>query len=123
MSDAEVMTSASRFNRGLHAITELMYDLQQQLGMILKQINDYDVEDDLEEFSQINLKVIRKKKSQRGDTPWVNYIKQCTRHFIETIFSQITNRFPKFIHAVTMDGLMLKVSSFIFSFTLEQSFL
>ena len=91
--------------------------------MAIRAFNDYDVEDDLEAFSQINLKAIRKKNSHRGDAPYVNYIKQCTRHFIETVFSQITNRFPKFIHAVTFEGLMLKVSSFIFAFTLERSFL
>ena len=34
------MLSKSRFNRRLHAIAELMYDVQQQLGMMLKQIND-----------------------------------------------------------------------------------
>ncbi len=210
------MLSKSRFNRRLHAIAELMYDLQQQLGMILKQIsssteylldsfpipvcdniriwscrllqsedyrgymaskkryfygvrvhllstkdgipvewafmpggandvrglgllpfnlpegsevyadkafNDYEAEDDLEAGSAIALKVMRKKNSRRPDDPWVHYIKQCTRHFIETVFSQITNRFPKFIHAVTFEGFMLKVSSFIFAFTLEQAFL
>ena len=210
------MLSKSRFNRRLHAIAELLYDLQQQLGMVLKEINDsteylldsfpipicdnirikkcrlvesedyrgyiaskkryfygvrihllstkdgipvewafipgeandvrgfdllpfnlppgsevyadkafndYDVEDCLEEFDQIQMKVIRKKNSCRPDAPWVQYIKQCTRHFIETVFSQITVKFPKFIHAVTIEGLLLKVSSFIFSFTLERSFL
>jgi hypothetical protein len=34
------MLSKSRFNRRLHAISELVYDLQQQLGMTLKEIND-----------------------------------------------------------------------------------
>ena len=33
------MLSKSRFNRRLHAIAELMYDIGQQLGMILKQIS------------------------------------------------------------------------------------
>ena len=88
-----------------------------------KAFNHYDVEDCFEEFDQIQMKVIRKKNSCRSDAPWVQYIKQCTRHFIETVFSQITNKFPKFIHAVTIEGLLLKVSSFIFSFTLERSFL
>ena len=69
------------------------------------------------------MKVIRKKNSCRSDAPRVQYIKQCTRHFIEIVFSQITNKFPKFIHAVTIEGLLLKVSSFIFSFSLERLFL
>lgn len=63
---------------------------------------DYTVEDDLEESSQIFLKVIRKKTSRRHDQPWNQYIKQSTRHYIETVFSGITAVFPKFIHACTM---------------------
>lgn len=210
------MLSKSRFNRRLHAIAPLIYDLQQQLGMALKQINEsteylldsfpvsicdnirikkcrliksedyrgyiaskkryfygikihllstkdgipvewafipgnandvrgfnllpfnlppgsevyadkafnhYDVEDWLQEFEQIEMKVIRRKNSSRSDKPWTQYLKQNTRHFIETVFSQITNKFPKFIHAVTFEGLLLKVSSFIFGYTLERSFL
>ncbi len=34
------MLSKSRWNRRLHAISELLYDLQQQLGMALKEINE-----------------------------------------------------------------------------------
>ena len=87
-----------------------------------KAFNDYEAEDNLA-AEGIALKVISKKNSHRQDAPWVDYIKQSTRHFIETVFSQITNRFPKSIHAVTFEGFMLKVSSFIFAFTLERAFL
>ncbi len=210
------MLSKSRFNRRLHRLSELIYDLQQQVGMIIKNLNnsmvylldsfpvaicdnirinrcklvnsedyrgyiaskkryfygvrihllstkdgipvewayipghandvrgldllpfnlpenseiyadkafnDYQVEDELAELEQIKLRVIRKNKSKRKDEPWTNYLKQSTRHFIETVFSQITRRFPKFIHAVTFEGFLLKISSFIFAFTLEHSFL
>ncbi|PZV06460.1 MAG: IS982 family transposase, partial [Leptolyngbya sp.] len=51
------------------------------------------------------------------------YIKQTTRHFIETVFSAITAQFPKSIHAVTMDGFLLKVSTFIVAFTLKAAFI
>ena len=57
------------------------------------------------------------------DEPWVAYIKQHLRHPIETLFSQITQRFPKSIHAVTMDGFLLKVAAFILVFTLESAFM
>lgn len=209
------MLSKSRFNRRLHSLAELIYDLQQQMGMIFKNLNDsveylldsfpvalcdnirisrcrlvnseeyrgyiaskkryfygvrihllstkdgipvewayipgnandvrgldllpfnlpegseiygdrafndYEVEDQLKKLDKISLEVIRKNRSKRKDEPWVNYVKQSTRHFIETVFSQITRRFPKFIHAVTFEGFLLKVSSFIFAFTLERSF-
>ena len=60
---------------------------------------DYTAEDDLEESSQISLEVMRKKNSKRQDEPWIKYIKQHTRHYIETVFSGITCVFPKSIHA------------------------
>nr|WP_267313737.1 IS982 family transposase [Nostoc sphaeroides] len=84
---------------------------------------DYTVEDDLEESSQILLKVMRKKNSKRQDLPWNQYIKQSTRHYIETVFSSITAVFPKFIHAVTYQGFLLKVEAFIFAFPLQQAFI
>lgn len=55
---------------------------------------DYTAEDDLDQSSQIELKVMRKKNSKRQDEPWNQYIKQCTRHYIETVFSAITYTFP-----------------------------
>jgi hypothetical protein len=84
---------------------------------------DYTAEDDLQRTSQIGLKVMRKKNSKRKDEAWNQYIKQCTRHYIETVFSAITCAFPKSIHAVTYDGFLLKVEAFIFAFTLRQAFL
>ncbi len=66
---------------------------------------------------------MRKKNSKRKDEAWNQYIKQCTRHYIETVFSAITCAFPKSIHAVTYDGFLLKVEAFIFAFTLRQAFL
>ena len=84
---------------------------------------DYTIEDDLEQTSQISLKVMRKKKSTRLDPPWIQYIKQHTRHYIETVFSSITSNFPKSIHAVTYQGFLLKVQAFIFAFTLQQAFI
>ncbi|GCL40136.1 transposase, IS4 family protein [Sphaerospermopsis reniformis] len=38
---------------------------------------------------------MRKQKSKRPDPPWIQYIKQHTRHYIETVFSSITSDFPK----------------------------
>jgi hypothetical protein len=80
-------------------------------------------EDDLKDSSQIALQVMRKKNSTRSDPPWTSYVKQCTRHYIETVFSNITRVFPKSIHAVTLDGFLLKLSAFIFAFTLKTAFI
>ncbi|MDF5726044.1 MAG: IS982 family transposase [Rhizonema sp. PD37] len=84
---------------------------------------DYTVEDDLKDSNQISLKVMRKKNSKRQDPPWEQYIKQSTRHYIETVFSSITYVFPKSIHAVTYEGFLFKLQAFIFSFTLQQAFI
>ena len=84
---------------------------------------DYTAEQQLFETSQIALKVMRKKNSKRQDEPWNQYIKQSTRHYIETVFSAITCTFPKSIHAVTYQGFLLKLEAFILAFTLRQAFL
>ena len=83
--------------------------------------SDYTAEDDLLQTSQIELKVMRKRNSKRKDPPWNQYIKQHTRHYIETVFSSITRVFPKSIHAVTYDGFLLKLQAFILAFTLQQA--
>lgn len=84
---------------------------------------DYTAEDDLKKSSEIVLKVIRKKNFQRQDQPWNGYIKQHTRHYIETVFSSMTCVFPKLIHACTLKGFLLKLEAFIFAFTLQEAFL
>mgnify|MGYP000296260212 CR=1 FL=1 len=84
---------------------------------------NYQVEDNLEQTDAITLQVARKRNSKRPDSPCLANIKQTTRHFIETVFSGITAQFPKSIHAVTMDGFLLKVSAFIVAFTLKAAFI
>lgn len=84
---------------------------------------DYGAEDELLYNDGVSLQVMRKANSRRPDEPWVSYLKQHLRHPIETLFSQITQRFPKSIHAVTMDGFLLKVAAFIIVFTLESAFI
>ena len=77
----------------------------------------------MEESSQISLKVMRKENSKRQDEPWNQYVKQHTRHYIETVFSSITCVFPKSIHAVTYEGFLLEIQAFIFAFTLKSAFM
>ncbi|NDJ19766.1 hypothetical protein GS601_21160 [Myxacorys almedinensis A] len=84
---------------------------------------DYQAEDDLRDTDGIVLQVVRKRNSTRPDSPALAYIKQTTRHHIETVVSQITLRFPKSIHAVTLDGFLLKLATFILTLTLESAFI
>ena len=84
---------------------------------------DYHSEDLRQEMEQINLAVIRKRNSRRPDSPCAAFIKQHLRHPIETLFSLITRWLPRKIHAVNMDGFLLKIFTAIFCFTLEAAFL
>ncbi|MEH2249811.1 MAG: hypothetical protein V7K33_09700 [Nostoc sp.] len=70
---------------------------------------DYITENSLLETSQITLKVIRKKNSQRKEKPWEQYIKQSARHYIETVFGTIRCTLPKSIHGVIYQGFLLKL--------------
>ena len=80
--------------------------------------NDYNYEDMLREAAGIILSPIRKKNSVRAaDSRVGRPARQNTRKRIETTFGQITNFFPKKIHAVTPKGFFLKVISFIISFS------
>ncbi|NES87230.1 MAG: hypothetical protein F6K10_41230 [Moorea sp. SIO2B7] len=68
-----------------------------------KAFNDYEIEDDLEAAEvhryaalfEMALLVMRKKNSRRQDPDWVDYLKQYTCHFMETVFSQITMAFSQ----------------------------
>jgi len=48
-------------------------------------------------------------------------LKKVMRKRIETTFSEITAFFPRKIHAVTIQGFILKVILFIFAYTLDRS--
>lgn len=83
---------------------------------------DYQAEDALLEADSVVLQVVRKRNSTRLGSPTLVYIEQTTRHPVETVFSQITLCFPKSIHAVTLDGFLLKLVTVIFARTLETAF-
>jgi hypothetical protein len=117
MNDAEIITTAltaAMFFYGNQSRAEVYAD---------SAYTDYITEDDLQDSSEIVMKVMRKSNSHRQDQPCVQYLKQVTRHYIETVFSAITNSFPKSIHAVTFEGFLLKVQTFIFAFTFKQAFI
>jgi len=83
---------------------------------------DYTAEDILYEENQIKLMVMQKKIIATR-CPLSQYIKQHIRHYIETVFSQITLRFPKSIYAVTFQGFLLKIQTFIWGYTLNKAFI
>jgi hypothetical protein len=84
---------------------------------------DYAAEDAAQQNDGIEFAPSRKTNSKRADDVWRSYYKQLMRKRIETVFSQITNLFPKHIHAVTLDGFLLKVSMFVIAFALDKAFI
>lgn len=84
---------------------------------------DYAAEDAALEVDRVEFAPSRKSNSKRADDVWRSYYKQLMRKRIETVFSQITNLFPKHIHAVTLDGFVLKVSMFVIAFALDKAFI
>ena len=84
---------------------------------------DYAAEDADFEVDRVEFAPSRKSNSKRGDDSRRSYYKQLMRKRIETVFSQITALFPRHIHAVTLDGFLLKVSLFVIAFALDKAFI
>jgi IS5 family transposase len=84
---------------------------------------DYGAEDAARESDGVAFSVQRKRGSRRWDDPRRAYYKQLMRRRIETVFSQITALFPRHVHAVTLDGFLLKVSMFVIAFALDKAFI
>lgn len=84
---------------------------------------DYAAEDAAQELAGIEFATQRKQNSQRSDDCWRAYYKQLMRKRVETTFSQVTNLFPKKIHAVTFRGFLLKVMMFVVAFAIDKAFI
>jgi hypothetical protein len=83
---------------------------------------DYELEDYYQECEQVDLLIQRKSNAKRKDHPALAFLKQQMRKKIETVFSTITDRFPKSIHAVTAQGFLLKILLFLFAYACEKAF-
>ncbi len=81
---------------------------------------DYRAEDDAWDAEAIQLMVGRKGNSRRKDEPHVRYIKETMRKNIETSISMLKAKMLRSIHAVTMQGFLLKVTLFVIAFTFER---
>ncbi len=81
---------------------------------------DYELEDLYAECEHIGLLVERKSHSKRADSAAMKFIKKCMRKRIETTFSGVAAFFPKAIHAVTPQGFILKLTLFLFAYTIDK---
>lgn len=103
------------------ALHRLDFDLP--AGSIVWQdsgFTDYGWEDFYQHEEGIQFATQRKKNAHRHDTWQEQIAKKYHRRVVENAFSQITARFPKKIHAVTIQGFQLKVFAVILAYSFLQ---
>nr|WP_236937495.1 hypothetical protein [Flavobacterium columnare] len=82
---------------------------------------NYKLEDFDKEEKCILLKVQRKSNSKRFDTEQQKNEKLKMRKKVETTISDIKKLFPRTIHAVTLNGFLIKLTLFVFGLQLNKS--
>lgn len=82
---------------------------------------DYGLEDVAFKRKCILLKIQRKSNSKRIDTLEQKNEKLKMRKRIETAISDIKKMFPRTIHAVTLEGFLIKLTLFVFGLQLNKS--
>jgi len=83
---------------------------------------EYEWEDFYRENEGIEFATQRKKNSLRGDDFPTYVAKKYNRKKVETAISEITTRFPKRIHAVTIEGFQFKTFFFVLAFMILKYF-
>lgn len=84
-----------------------------------KAYTDYHFEDLLMELGEIKLLPKRKKNLKRQNTPLEEGLLSFNRNYIETIFSSIISRMPRYIRARTERGFYLKLHFFILAYLIN----
>jgi hypothetical protein len=72
------------------------------------------------EAAGITLRIAGKSNSKIPHEPWQNFMITDFRKRIGTTLSQISGMLPKRIHAVTVDGFLMKIIFLIFVFTINE---
>lgn len=81
---------------------------------------DYKIEDKLFEKELILLKIQRKSNSKRPDTIQQAKDKLKMRKRVETTISDIKKMFPRTIHAITLNGFLVKLILFVFALQINK---
>jgi len=81
---------------------------------------DYSIEDNLFAKELISLKIQRKSNSKRPDTEEQIKEKLKMRKRVETTISDIKKMFPRTIHAVTLNGFLIKLILFVFGLQINK---
>ena len=81
---------------------------------------DYNIEDNLFNNELVFLKVQRKSNSKRPDNKQQAQQKLKMRKRVETTISDIKKMFPRTIHAVTLNGFLVKLILFVFALQINK---
>jgi hypothetical protein len=82
---------------------------------------DYGLEDIVLERKCVLLKIQRKSNAKRIDTLQQKNEKLKMRKRVETTISDIKKMFPRTIHAITLEGFLIKLTLFVFGLQLNKS--
>jgi hypothetical protein len=82
---------------------------------------DYGLEDIALERKCVLLKIQRKSNAKRIDTFEQKNEKLKMRKRVETTISDIKKMFPRTIHAITLEGFLIKLTLFVFGLQLNKS--
>lgn len=82
---------------------------------------DYGLEDSALERGSVLLKIQRKSNSKRIDSMEQKAEKLKMRKRVETTISDIKKMFPRTIHAVTLQGFLIKLTLFVFGLQLNKA--
>jgi len=81
-----------------------------------KAYTNYQLEDELKEIEGIRMLVKRRANLTRQNSPSEEFFLRTQRNKIETVFSAIVSRMPRYIKARTEKGFCLKVFLFILAY-------
>jgi len=81
---------------------------------------NYEIEDLMRETELISLNIQRKANSKRKDSQSAAFIKLSMRKQIESSISELKALFLRTIHAVTINGFLLKIALFPFALQLKK---
>lgn len=105
----------------IRAMQSMHYDLpDKSINTSDSGFTSYELEDILWEAQQIKHDTVRKSNSKRTEPPYVKYLKDQFRKYIETVISNITRKIPTRIHATTFEGFLLKLKFWIWSYTFDK---
>lgn len=100
-------------SRGMHALDMNLPEGSRNISD--SGYTNYEFEDRMQECEKVWHDTQRRSNAKRTEPAYRKYYKNQIRKIIENVFSQITSRMLKTIHATTIKGFILKVKLFIWS--------